>query len=105
MTADRATPFARLEELGIAATTVDHEPMFTVEQSFALRASLPGAHTKNLFLINKEGRMVLVVAKDERGSTSRRLPPGSAPDASASVRASCSKLCSALRRARSRRSR
>jgi Ala-tRNA(Pro) deacylase len=65
MAADRATLFARLEELGIAATTVDHEPMFTVEQSFALRASLPGAHTKNLFLINKEGRMVLVVAKDD----------------------------------------
>ena len=39
--------------------------MFTVEQSASLRESLPGAHTKNLFLIDKEGRMVLVVAKDD----------------------------------------
>jgi Ala-tRNA(Pro) deacylase len=39
--------------------------MFTVEQGSALRAALPGAHTKNLFLTDKDGRMVLVVAKDE----------------------------------------
>ncbi len=39
--------------------------MFTVEQSAALRPSLPGAHTKNLFLTDKDGRMVLVVAKDD----------------------------------------
>jgi Ala-tRNA(Pro) deacylase len=65
MAADRATLFARLDELGIATTTVEHEPMFTVEQSAALRQSIPGAHTKNLFLADKDGRMVLVVAKDE----------------------------------------
>ncbi len=57
--------FARLEELGIPTTTVEHTPMFTVEQSASLRDSLPGAHTKNLFLVGKEGRMVLVVAKDD----------------------------------------
>jgi Ala-tRNA(Pro) deacylase len=39
--------------------------MFTVEQSKDLRGSLPGAHTKNLFLKDKDGRMVLVVAKDD----------------------------------------
>jgi len=39
--------------------------MFTVEQSKALRERLPGAHTKNLFLTDKEGTMVLVVAKDD----------------------------------------
>jgi Ala-tRNA(Pro) deacylase len=65
MAADRATLFARLDELGIATTTVEHEPMFTVEQSAALRQSIPGAHTKNLFLADKDGRMVLVVAKDD----------------------------------------
>ena len=62
---DRRALFARLEEFGIASTTVEHEPMFTVEQGSALRAALPGAHTKNLFLTDKDGRMVLVVAKDE----------------------------------------
>jgi hypothetical protein len=40
--------FARLAELGIASVTVEHAPMFTVEQSAALRGSLPGAHTKTL---------------------------------------------------------
>lgn len=63
--ADRKRLFARLAELGIATTTVEHEPMFTVEQSQALCESLPGAHTKNLFLTDKDRRVVLVVAKDD----------------------------------------
>ena len=63
--ADREVLFARLDQLGIASTTVEHEAMFTVEQSGALRQRLPGAHTKNLFLTDKDGRMVLVVAKDD----------------------------------------
>ena len=65
MRADRKTLEARLAELGIAATTVEHEPVFTVEESVALRESIPGAHTKNLFLTDPDGRMVLVVAKND----------------------------------------
>ena len=65
MAADRRKFFARLEELGIASVTVEHEPMFTVEQSRALRETIPGAHTKNLFLTDKDGRVALVVAKDD----------------------------------------
>lgn len=65
MAADRKRLFARLDELGIASTTVEHDPMFTVEQSQALRERIPGAHTKNLFLTDKDGRVALVVAKDE----------------------------------------
>ncbi|MGC2409430.1 MAG: prolyl-tRNA synthetase associated domain-containing protein [Methyloceanibacter sp.] len=65
MPTERERLFARLEELGIASTTVEHEPMFTVEQSQALCGSLPGAHTKNLFLADKDGRPVLVVAKED----------------------------------------
>jgi len=65
MATDRSTLFARLEEFGIAATTVEHAPMFTVEQSGALRKNLPGAHTKNLFLTDRIGHLVLVVAKDD----------------------------------------
>jgi Ala-tRNA(Pro) deacylase len=63
--ASRQALFALLDQLGIASTTVEHEAMFTVEQSSALRERLPGAHTKNLFLTDKDGRMVLVVAKDD----------------------------------------
>ena len=65
MAADRRKFFARLEELGIASVTVEHEPVFTVEQSRALRETIPGAHTKNLFLADKDGRVALVVAKDD----------------------------------------
>jgi Ala-tRNA(Pro) deacylase len=56
---------ARLDELGIASVTVGHEPMFTVEQSTSLRETLPGAHTKNLFLDDSDGHLVLVAAKDD----------------------------------------
>jgi Ala-tRNA(Pro) deacylase len=65
MQSDRAKLFARLEELGIAATTIEHAPVFTVEESQGLRGMIPGAHTKNLFLKDKDGRMVLVVANED----------------------------------------
>lgn len=65
MDSKRVTLFVRLEELGIAFNTVEHAPMFTVEQSQAVRGTIPGAHTKNLFLKDKDGRMVLVVAKED----------------------------------------
>ena len=61
----RTKLFAYLEALGIASETVEHEVMFTVEQSQALRGTISGAHTKNLFLRDKENRLVLVVAKED----------------------------------------
>jgi Ala-tRNA(Pro) deacylase len=64
-----ATPedlFARLEALGIAYTTHEHPPLFTVDQSKAIRGELPGAHCKNLFLRDKKGRMWLVVTFEDR---------------------------------------
>jgi Ala-tRNA(Pro) deacylase len=56
---------ARLDELGIEAVTVEHEPVFTVEESVTLRETLPGAHTKTLFLDDHCGHLVLVAAKDD----------------------------------------
>lgn len=76
MEADRAKLFARLEELGIAATTVEHAPVFTVAESQDLRGTLPGAHTKNLFLKDKDGRMVLVVAKEDTKVDLKALAKG-----------------------------
>jgi len=58
--------FARLEGLGIQARTVEHPPVFTVEEAKALRGELPGAHIKNLFLRNKKGAMWLVVCLEDR---------------------------------------
>jgi Ala-tRNA(Pro) deacylase len=54
--------FAALDNLGIAYSTVQHEPLFTVEQSRAVVAPIPGGHTKNLFLRDKKGAIFLVVA-------------------------------------------
>jgi Ala-tRNA(Pro) deacylase len=65
MPVDRKTLFSRLKELGIETVTVEHAAMFTVAQSEAVRTMLPGAHTKNLFLVDKDGRMTLVVARDD----------------------------------------
>lgn len=58
--------FDRLAQLGIAHRTVEHEPVFTVEQAKAHRGTLPGHHIKNLFLRNKKEEMWLVVALEDR---------------------------------------
>lgn len=63
-----ATPqdlFARLDALGIAHRTVEHPPLFTVEDSQTLRGTIPGAHVKNLFVKDKKGRLFLLVAEEE----------------------------------------
>jgi Ala-tRNA(Pro) deacylase len=63
-----ATPtdlFAFLDRLGIAHHTVTHPPLFTVEQSRALRGMIPGGHTKNLFLKDKKDALYLVVALED----------------------------------------
>ena len=65
MPVDRKTLFTKFEQLGIESVTVEHAPVFTVEQSTHLRETIPGAHTKNLFLTDKDGSLVLVVAKDD----------------------------------------
>ena len=57
--------FAFLDRLGIAHPTVTHPPLFTVEQSQALRGSIPGGHTKNLFLKDKKDTVFLVVAPED----------------------------------------
>ena len=57
--------FAFLDSLGVAHTTVKHPPLFTVEQSRALRGQIPGGHTKNLFLRDKKHQLFLVVALED----------------------------------------
>jgi Ala-tRNA(Pro) deacylase len=65
--------FAHLDRLGIAHRTVEHPPVFTVEQAKALRGDLPGSHIKNLFLRNKKEEMFLVVALEDRAVDLKRL--------------------------------
>jgi Ala-tRNA(Pro) deacylase len=59
---------ARLDALGLVHRTVSHPPVFTVEQSKALRPDLPGGHCKNLFLRPEkgDGPFLLVVLEEDR---------------------------------------
>jgi Ala-tRNA(Pro) deacylase len=57
--------FEHLAGLGIDTETVEHPPLFTVEESQALRGEIPGGHTKNLFLKDKKDQVFLVVAAEE----------------------------------------
>ncbi len=54
-----------LDRLGIATTTVTHPPLHTVEESRALRGSIPGAHTKNLFLKDKKDAIFLLTVLED----------------------------------------
>jgi Ala-tRNA(Pro) deacylase len=65
MPATPADLFAFLDKLGIAHPTVTHAPLFTVEESQALRGTIAGAHTKNLFLKDKKGALFLVTALED----------------------------------------
>lgn len=59
----RADLLARFAELGIVTTTHDHPAVFTVAESADVKAAIPGAHSKNLFLKDKKGRVFLVTAE------------------------------------------
>jgi Ala-tRNA(Pro) deacylase len=58
--------FALLDRQEIRHQTVDHAPVFTVEEAQALRGLLPGAHTKNLFLRDNKKTYFLVTVEEER---------------------------------------
>ena len=52
--------FALLDQLGIRTTTMTHAKVFTVAESQLGKAELPGGHTKNLFMKDKLGQLVLI---------------------------------------------
>lgn len=62
----RDTLLERFDALGLATTTVDHAPVFTVEEAREECGHMPGAHCKNLFLKDKKGILWLVVALENR---------------------------------------
>lgn len=72
----RATPdelLTYLAGIGIPVTVVEHEAVFTVEESAFLRGNIPGAHSKNLFLKDKKGRYFLVSARGDARIDLKRL--------------------------------
>lgn len=62
---DRARLLAWMAEHGVEQTTHDHPAVFRVEEGVELKAALPGAHTKNLFLKDKKGRLWLISAAQD----------------------------------------
>jgi Ala-tRNA(Pro) deacylase len=62
---DRQTLLDFLAACGIAQTTHDHPAVFRVEEGLELKAAMPGAHTKNLFLKDKKGRLWLISARQD----------------------------------------
>lgn len=71
----RQTLFTQLDALGIAHTTQDHPPIFTVEEGAQIKAALPGGHTKNLFLKDKAGVLFLICALGETPIRLNKLHP------------------------------
>jgi Ala-tRNA(Pro) deacylase len=65
MPATRADLLARLESLGVTTTTVDHIPVFTVEEAQKVHGDIPGGHCKNLFLKDEKGVIWLIVCLEE----------------------------------------
>lgn len=61
----RTELLAYLAGLGIAVTTKDHPPLFTVADSQSLRGEIAGGHTKNLFLKDKKDNFFLVTVDEE----------------------------------------
>lgn len=83
MTEDKPTPppafdrdrlLAWMAANGVAQTTHDHPAVFRVEEGLELKAAMPGAHTKNLFLKDKKGRLWLISARQDTVVDLKRAP-------------------------------
>lgn len=69
----RADLFAFFDAHGIAHSTMDHPPVFRVEEGEAIKAAMPGGHTKNLFLKDAKGQLWLISALGETVIDLKRL--------------------------------
>jgi Ala-tRNA(Pro) deacylase len=64
---------AYLAVVGVETSTVEHPPVFTVEEAQALRGEIPGGHTKNLFVKDKRAQLFLLVLGEETEVDLRRV--------------------------------
>ena len=74
MTDAEARLYADLAALGIAYEVHEHPPVFTVEESGQHTHHIKGAHTKNLFLKDKNGVFWLVTVPDDARVDLKALP-------------------------------
>jgi Ala-tRNA(Pro) deacylase len=62
---DRDRLLAWLAQHDIPHVTHDHPAVFRVDEGHELKAAMPGAHTKNLFLKDKKGKLWLISARQD----------------------------------------
>jgi len=72
--ATRDQLLAFLDSHGIAHRTVEHPPVFRVDDGAGIKDELPGGHTKNLFLKDAKGQLWLVSALGETAIDLKALP-------------------------------
>jgi Ala-tRNA(Pro) deacylase len=65
MPARREELFERFKSLGIETHTLDHAPVFTVEEARHVHDDMPGGHCKNLFCKDEKGVLWLIVALED----------------------------------------
>ena len=65
MPATKANLFALFDKLGLVTTTVEHVPVFTVEEAKKVHENIPGGHCKNLFCKDEKGVLWLIVALED----------------------------------------
>lgn len=71
---DRDRLLAWMAENGVDQTTRDHPAVFRVEEGLELKAAMPGAHTKNLFLKDKKQQLWLISAWQDTAIDLKRAP-------------------------------
>lgn len=71
---DRDRLLAWMAANGVEQTTHDHPAVFRVDEGLELKAAMPGAHTKNLFLKDKKGRLWLISARQDTVVDLKRAP-------------------------------
>ena len=69
----RSDLFAFFDAHGVVHTTLDHPPVFRVEEGLEIKKALPGGHTKNLFLKDAKGQLWLISALGETAIDLKRL--------------------------------
>lgn len=74
MPASRAELFERFKSLGIETRTLDHAPVFTVEQAKLVHDDMPGGHCKNLFCKDEKGVLWLIVALEDAAINLKAAP-------------------------------
>jgi Ala-tRNA(Pro) deacylase len=65
---------AFLARIGAEPVTREHPAVFRVEEGEALKRTLPGAHSKNLFLKDARGQLWLISAEGHAAIDLKRLP-------------------------------